>query len=158
MESWAKLNPSINAYILYNVCYLHTGLNTWSQRWMCVSEIVLDLAFLALCGAYVEIPLPSSTCRPSLLSPNSLLHCPAVWSGQCDPHSAVAAPTVWWWAPVNYTITISPGLSPVTTSGTIVPVTVSYNVRHTVSIVATNCNGSSSATMATIRIGNVVVK
>ena len=53
-------------------------------------------------------------------------------------------------APVNYTITVSPGLSPVTTSGTSVPVTVPYNVMHTVSIVATNCNGTSSATMVTI--------
>ena len=53
-------------------------------------------------------------------------------------------------APVNYIITVSPGLSPVTTSGTSVPVTVPYNVGHTVSIVATNCNGSSSATMVTI--------
>ena len=56
-------------------------------------------------------------------------------------------------APINYTITVSPGLSPVTTSGTSVPVTVPYNVIHTVSIVATNCNGSSSAAMVTIRIG-----
>ena len=56
-------------------------------------------------------------------------------------------------APVNYTITVSPGLSPVTTSGTSVPVTVPYNVIHTVSIVATNCNGSSSTAMVTIRIG-----
>ena len=56
-------------------------------------------------------------------------------------------------APVNYTITVSPGLSPVTTSGTSVAVTVPYNVIHTVSIVATNCNGSSSAAMVTIRIG-----
>ena len=53
-------------------------------------------------------------------------------------------------APVNYTITVSPGLSPVTTSGTSVPVAVPYNVIHTVSIVATNCNGSSSAAMVTI--------
>ena len=53
-------------------------------------------------------------------------------------------------APVNYTITVSPGLSPVTTSGTSVPLTVSYNVNHTVSIVATNCNGSSSAARETI--------
>ena len=53
-------------------------------------------------------------------------------------------------APFNYTITVSPGLSPVTTSGTSVPVTVPYNVMHTVSIVATNCNGTSSATMVTI--------
>ena len=59
-------------------------------------------------------------------------------------------------APVNYTITVSPGLSPVTTSGTSVPVTVPYNVIHTVSIVATNCNGSSSAAMETIRIGKYV--
>ena len=53
-------------------------------------------------------------------------------------------------APVNYTVTVSPGLSPVTTSGTSVLVTVPYNVIHTVSIVATNCNGSSSAVMVTI--------
>ena len=53
-------------------------------------------------------------------------------------------------APVNYTITVSPGLSPVTTSGTSVPVTVPYNVTHTVSIVATNCIGSSSAAVVTI--------
>ena len=34
-------------------------------------------------------------------------------------------------APVNYTITVSPGLSPVTTSGTSVPVTVPYNMPYT---------------------------
>ena len=85
--------------------------------------------------------------RSPLSSPDSLLHCSAVWLGQCDPHSAVAAPQYDGGAPVNYTITVSPGLSPVTTSGTSVPVTVPYNVIHTVSIVATNCNGSSSAAM-----------
>ena len=53
-------------------------------------------------------------------------------------------------APVNYNITVSPGFSPVTTSGTSVAVTVPYNVMHTVSIVATNCNGSSSAAMLAI--------
>ena len=53
-------------------------------------------------------------------------------------------------APVNYIITVGPGLSPVTTSGTSVPVTVPYNVIHTVIIVATNCNGSSSAAMVII--------
>ena len=53
-------------------------------------------------------------------------------------------------APVNYTITVSPGLSTVTTSGTNVTVTVPYNVIHNVSIVATNCNGSSSAAMVTL--------
>ena len=53
-------------------------------------------------------------------------------------------------APVNYTITVSPGISTILTSGTSVPITVPYNVIHTVSIVATNCNGSSSATIVTI--------
>jgi len=51
--------------------------------------------------------------------------------------------------PVNYTITVS-GLTPVTTSGTNFPVTVPYNVNYTVSIVATNCNGSGSAAMVII--------
>ena len=60
-------------------------------------------------------------------------------------------------APVNYTITVSPGLSPLTTSATSVPVILPYNVTHTVSIVAINCNGSSSAAMDTIRIGIYVV-
>ena len=53
-------------------------------------------------------------------------------------------------APVNYTITVSPGFRPVTSSGTSVPVTVPYNVIHIVSIVATNCSGNSSAVMVTI--------
>ena len=53
-------------------------------------------------------------------------------------------------APVNYTITVTPGLSPVTTSRTSVPVTIPYNVMHTVSIVATNCVGNSSAAMLSI--------
>ena len=81
---------------------------------------------------------------------DSLLHYSAVWSGQCDPHSAVAAPQYDGGAPVSYTITVSPGINPVTTSGTSVPVTVPYNVIHTVSIVATNCIGSSSAAVVTI--------
>ena len=54
-------------------------------------------------------------------------------------------------APVNYTITFSPGVGTFTTSGTSIMVAaVSYNVIHSVSIVATNCNGSSSAAMVTI--------
>ena len=56
-------------------------------------------------------------------------------------------------APVNYTITVSPGVSTFTTNGTSVPVTVRYNVNHNVSIVATNSNGSSSAVILPIRIG-----
>ena len=60
-------------------------------------------------------------------------------------------------ASVTYTIAISPGVGTFTTSGTSVRVAVvSYNVIHTVSIVATNCNGSSSAAMETIRIGKYV--
>ena len=39
----------------------------------------------------------SFLCRFTLSSTDSLLHCSAIWSGQCDPHSAVAAPTVSWW-------------------------------------------------------------
>ena len=53
-------------------------------------------------------------------------------------------------APVNYTITVSPGVTTVLTSETSVPVTVPYSVIHNVSIVATNCNGSGSAAMLTI--------
>ena len=53
-------------------------------------------------------------------------------------------------APVNYTITVTPNVMPITTSGINATVTLSYNVLHTVTIVATNCNGSSSAVMETI--------
>ena len=57
-------------------------------------------------------------------------------------------------APVNYTITVSPGVGTFTTSGaSILVAAVPYNVIHTVSIVATNCNGSSSPAVVTIRIG-----
>ena len=55
--------------------------------------------------------------------------------------------------PVNYTITVSPSLKFLTTSATSVPVILPYNVLYTVSIVATNCNGSSSAAVETIKIG-----
>ena len=54
-------------------------------------------------------------------------------------------------APVSYTITVSPGVGTFTTSViSILVAAVPYNVNHTVSIVATNCNGSSSAAMETI--------
>lgn len=53
---------------------------------------------------------------------------------------------------VNYTITVSPALGSFTTS---VEVTVPYNVMHTVSIVASNCNGSSSPALESIRIGMI---
>ena len=51
---------------------------------------------------------------------------------------------------VNYTITVSPGLIQLTTTATSAMVTLPYNVMHTVSIVVTNCNGSSSVVMETI--------
>ena len=67
--------------------------------------------------------------------------------------------TVMWQTPqdnggapvVNYTITVSPGLVPLTTSVTNAMVTVPYNMMGSVSIVATNCIGSSSAVMGTIQ-------
>jgi len=59
-------------------------------------------------------------------------------------------------APVNYTITVSPGSTEVTTLSTSASLSaVPYNVINTLSIVATNCNGSSSAVMETIRIGGL---
>ena len=58
-------------------------------------------------------------------------------------------------APVNYTITVSSGSSLLTTTevGTHAEVAVTYNVVYTVSILATNCNGSSSVVMDTVKIG-----
>ena len=53
-------------------------------------------------------------------------------------------------APVSYIITVHPGFSPITTNATNVAVIVPYNVRHTVSIVATNCIGDSSAEIVII--------
>jgi len=59
-------------------------------------------------------------------------------------------------APVSYTITVSPGSTEVTTPSTSASLpAVPYNVINTISIVATNCNGSSSAVMETIRIGGL---
>ena len=59
-------------------------------------------------------------------------------------------------APVSYTLTVSPGSTQVTTTATSARdaslSAVPYNVNNTVSIVATNCSGSSSAAMETIRI------
>ena len=54
---------------------------------------------------------------------------------------------------VNYTITISPGLSQNTTNERSVTVPLSYNVPHTVSVLATNCIGSSNTSMEIIRLG-----
>jgi len=51
---------------------------------------------------------------------------------------------------INYTMTVSPGLDPLTTTTTSAIVTIPYNVMHSVSTVAINCNGSSSVAMETI--------
>jgi len=57
-------------------------------------------------------------------------------------------------APASYFVTISPGATQVTTTATNTSLSgIPYNVMNTISIVATNCNGSSSAVMKTIRIG-----
>ena len=59
-------------------------------------------------------------------------------------------------APVSYTITVSPGVTQVTTNVTSTSLSaIPYNVNYTVSIVATNCIGNSSAIMETIRIGRL---
>ena len=59
-------------------------------------------------------------------------------------------------APVNYTITVSPGATEVTTSSTGASLPdIPYNVTNTISIVATNCIGNSSVVMETIRIGKL---
>ena len=53
---------------------------------------------------------------------------------------------------VNYTITIIPGHSR-GLSETSVPVTLSYNVAYNLSVLATNCIGSTSTSMETITLG-----
>ena len=92
----------------------------------------------------IGIPTPPQTLSPTVqqYGRDNVTHT-VQWQPPLDDGGAL----------VNYTITVSPGLSPVTTSGTSVPVTLPYNVNHIVSIVATNCRGSSSATMETIRVG-----
>jgi len=58
-------------------------------------------------------------------------------------------------APVSsYNVTLSPGSTEVTTGTSFSLSAISYNVAHIVSVVATNCNGSSNAVMETIRIVN----
>ena len=60
-------------------------------------------------------------------------------------------------APVdNYTITVTPGGSTHTIPGMSINRTLSYNMTHSISIVATNCNGSSSDVVVTITIGKLV--
>lgn len=109
-------------------------------------SLVTNLLFLDV--VYFITPLPSAPCPPQTLSSTieqygqDNVTLTVQWSSQCDGG-----------APVNYSIAVSPGLNAFTTSGATVPVTVSYNEEHTVSIVASNCIGSSSAAVETIRIG-----
>ena len=113
--------------------------------------IILKQLIVNIVGSdhYVCVDIPLSTALPS--PPRT----PSYTVQQYGRDSVTL--TVQWQppqydggAPLNYTITVSPGFNPVTTSGTSVPVTVPYNVMHTVSIVATSCNGSSSAAMLAI--------
>ena len=56
-------------------------------------------------------------------------------------------------APVTYVVTVSPGSTEVNTTVTSASLSVvPYNVINTINIVATNCIGSSSVVMETIRI------
>jgi len=78
--------------------------------------------------------------------PPLLVHPPSLFSSMvgtmwCLQHSGSPHKTVHGGAPVNYTITVSPGPTEVTTSSTSAPLSaVPYNVINTISIVATNCN------------------
>ena len=77
------------------MCYMH-GWEVVSDKHKPGSsclELYLEFRWFAL---YYMLLFPSPLRFP-FSSSDSLLHCSAVWSEQCDPHSAVAAPTVWWW-------------------------------------------------------------
>ena len=59
-------------------------------------------------------------------------------------------------APVTYVVTVHPGSTEVNTTVTSASLsTVPYNVINTINIVATNCIGSSSVVMETIRISTL---
>jgi len=59
-------------------------------------------------------------------------------------------------APVTYVVTVSPGSTEVNTTVTSASLSgVPYNVINTINIVATNCIGSSSVVMETIRISTL---
>ena len=89
-ELWVGLHP-----VTIAICsYIIIGWLIVALVWIPSALPSPAISLFGLHGYVVEnlflyrSPLPSS---------DSLLHCSAVWSGQCDPHSAVAAPTVWWW-------------------------------------------------------------
>ena len=104
-----------------------------------------------------------STFFPLQVFPHLLAHPPTLFSSivgtmWCLQYSTWQSPQDDGGAPVdNYTITVSPGSTQLTTVSTsaLLPA-VPYNVVNTVSIVTTNCNGSSSSVMETIRISYVV--
>ena len=56
-------------------------------------------------------------------------------------------------APINYNITVSPGFDPSTTSSISHDYNLTYNIAHTVTVLANNCIGSSSVAMTIIKIG-----
>ena len=97
----------IVAGIVHADCVLCKAMMLWfhmSYFYPSISTLKLDYIYVVQCIANSQVSTVLqntifmetyfSSRRPPLSSPNSLLHCSAVWSGQCDPHSAVAAPTV----------------------------------------------------------------
>ena len=75
---------------VYILCYLAI------VSWCLVTKTLHGTYQIIKSGCKVSIALyaVSFQCRFTLSSSDSLLHCSAIWSGQCDPHSAVADPTV----------------------------------------------------------------
>ena len=89
----------------HQTCSLLTVLTCLTQSSMCCTSVKMvqhgskKCVKGSVCGrAFIftskQFFLPD---RSPIFSLESLLHCSAVWSRQCDSHSAVAAPTVWWW-------------------------------------------------------------
>ncbi len=97
--------------------------------------------------SYIDPPGPPSTIRHS--TPSSLANEVSV-SVQWDPPTATGGR-----ADLTYTVTISPPaqLSATVLTSTSVTVTAQYNVDYTVSVVATNCAGSSTTVVYNFRIG-----
>ena len=67
-------------------------------HWSCIGWILPFLhRAMPACQHCIFILPHVSLYRSSLTSSCTLLHCWAVWSGQCDDYSTVAVPTEWWW-------------------------------------------------------------
>ncbi|XP_064404461.1 titin-like isoform X3 [Halichondria panicea] len=99
----------------------------------------------------IDPPGPPSTIRHS--TPSSLANEVSV-SVQWDPPTETGGRD-----DLTYTVTISPPaqLSATVLTSTSVTVTAQYNVDYTVSVVATNCAGSSTTVVYNFRIGGCPV-